>query len=120
MYTETEVVALIQTVTVTELRGWVHAGWVAPVAGERGPQYDELDVARIRLVCQLRGDLEVPDDAVPMVLSLLDQVHGLRRELRALVNAVEAQPAPVRDEIRSAFRSLISTAGPGQDELDER
>jgi len=109
MFSETEVVTVIETITVHELRGWVRAGWVAPAESEAGPLYDELDVARIRLVLQLRQDLAVPDDALPLVLSLLDQVHGLRRELRTLTQAVEAQPGPVRSDVRAAYRALIQS-----------
>ena len=107
MFSETEVVTVIETISVYELRGWVQAGWVSPAEGETGPLYDELDLARIRLVAQLRRDLAVADDAMPLVLSLLDQVHGLRRELRTLVQAVETQPSPVRADIQSAYKALL-------------
>ena len=67
-----------------------------------------MDVARIRLVCELRGDLDVPEEAVPLVLSLLDQVHGLRREMRSLAKAVDAQPENVRAAIRAAYRGILT------------
>lgn len=107
MFTEAEVVTVVETISLHELRGWVHAGWIAPAQSEQGPVFDELDVARIRLVQQLRRDLAVPEDAVPLVLSLLDQVHGLRRELRTLTQAVDAQPAPIRTDIRNAYQALL-------------
>lgn len=104
MLNEAQVVSLIETVTVEELRGWVTAGWIAPAHGQSGLVFDELDIARVRLVCELRGELAVPEDAVPLVLSLLDQVHGLRRELRSLGEAVDAQPDHIRTAVLSVYR----------------
>lgn len=99
MLNERDVVAVVRRVELQELRFWVQEGWVRPAAGAAGPVFDDLDVARIRLVCDLRTDMSLPDDAVPVVLSLLDQVHGLRRELRSLAEAVDAQPAEIRQAI---------------------
>ena len=36
-----------------------------------------------------------------MVLSLVDQIHGLRRELRPLGEAVATEPGEVRARVRS-------------------
>lgn len=107
MFSEAEVVTVLETVTVQELRGWVLAGWIAPAVGDGGPVFDDLDVARIRLVYELRSELDVAEDAVPLVLSLLDQVHGLRREMRSLAQAVDAQPENVRAAITSAYRGHL-------------
>jgi chaperone modulatory protein CbpM len=85
-------------------------GWVRPAGGPVGPVFDDLDVARIRLVCDLRKDLSLPADSVPVILSLLDQIHGLRRELRDLAAAVDDQPDDTRRAIVAAYRRL--TAGP--------
>lgn len=103
---ETEVVASVERVTVQRLRHWVRSGWILP--GEAGGAlvYSEVDVARVRLLCELEEDLAIDEETLPVVLSLLDQIHGLRHELRALARAVEAQPADVRTDIARAFRRL--------------
>lgn len=108
MFSEAEVVTVVEMITVRELRGWVQAGWIAPAIGKSGPIFDELDVARVRLVCELRSDLDVPEEAVPLVLSLLDQVHGLRREMQSLVKAVDAQPENVRAAVKATYLGLIT------------
>lgn len=108
IFSEAEVVTVVEMISVQELRGWVQAGWIAPAIGQSGPVFDELDVARVRLVCELRGDLEVPEEAVPLVLSLLDQVHGLRREMQSLAKAVDAQPENVRAAVQATYRSLMT------------
>jgi len=98
---ESELVATVDTVSVTELRVWAHEGWVRPADDEAGPVFDEADVARVRLVCDLRDRLEIEEATIPVILSLVDQVHGLRRELRALADAVAQQPESVRGRILS-------------------
>ena len=55
-------------------------------------EFHEIDVARVRLIHDLRRDMDVGEDAVPLVLSLLDQVYELRSRLRSVLRAVEAQP----------------------------
>lgn len=105
--TETEVVARTAEITSRRLRLWIRRGWIAPAhrddAADREPVFDDLDVARIRLVCQLKDDLNLNDEAIPVVLSLIDQLHGVRRELRRLASAVDTQPERVREEIRRAL-----------------
>lgn len=98
---ESELVATVGTIGVTELRVWVREGWVLPAEDEAGPVFDEADVARVRLVCDLRDRLEIEEATIPVILSLVDQVHGLRRELRALADAVGQQPESVRRKILS-------------------
>lgn len=104
MLSESEVVATVGgRISVRRLRAWVREGWVRP-GSDWG--FDDVDVARIRLVCQLRDSLDVDDEVIPMVLSLLDQVYSLRRELKSLTRAVEAQPRDVRQAIAEALRTL--------------
>ena len=102
---ESELVATVDTVSVTQLRVWVREGWVRPADDEAGPVFDEADVARVRLVCDLRDRLEIEETTIPVILSLVDQVHGLRRELRALADAVAQQPESVRRKILSERNS---------------
>ncbi len=105
---EAQVIETVGMVSASELRVWIREGWIVPVTGDSGPVFDETDVARIRLVCQLRDDLELNEAAVPVVLSLMDQLYGLRRELRALAQAVERQPADVRIRIQDIYRTLAA------------
>ena len=109
-----EVVEMLGTVGTAELRLWCEAGWVVPAEperpGEPGPVFDEVDLARIRLVRELRDDLGLDEGAIPVVLSLVDQLYGVRRELRALARAVEQQPDEVAAPVRAAFRALLEDA----------
>ena len=105
MLNEHDVVARVARVELRELRLWVREGWVRPAEGENGPVFDDLDVARIRLVCDLHKEMALPTDAMSVILSLLDQLHGTRRELRELAGAIDAQSPEVRQAIIAAYRA---------------
>jgi chaperone modulatory protein CbpM len=87
-----------------ELTRWIESGWVRPEGGEGGWLFHAVDVARVRLIIEISHELAIDDEAIPVVLSLLDQVYGLRRELAALCGAVAEQPDPVRQAIGAALR----------------
>jgi chaperone modulatory protein CbpM len=101
MKTLSEVVLLIGRIDRVELHRWVEMGWVEPERpSERDePSFSEVDIARVRLICDLRHDLAVEEETVPLVLSLLDQLYALRRQMRTLSDAVRQQPEDVRNAI---------------------
>jgi chaperone modulatory protein CbpM len=104
--TEKDVVDALGQISATRLRTWVRRGWIQPGRQGRRVVFTEVDVARARLVYHLTDRLDVSDDEVPVILSLMDQVYGLRRALRTLGRAVEAQPETIRSDIARAFRDL--------------
>jgi chaperone modulatory protein CbpM len=75
----------------------------------------DLDLAGICLICDLVHDLAVEEETVPLVLSLVDQVYDLRRQLNALTNAIRQQP----DDVRRRILSLLNPgSGPSTDRID--
>ena len=68
-----------------------------------GPIFHDIDIARVRLIHDMRVGMRIEDETIPMILSLLDQVYDLRAGLRAVLRAVDAQPAPVREAILAAI-----------------
>lgn len=102
---EFRVVTEVRRVSLRELRLWVREGWVKPAQGPAGPVFDELDLARVRLLCDLRKDMALPPEAMPVVLTLLDRLHETRRNLQCLMDALEEQPEDVRRTIVAGFRS---------------
>jgi chaperone modulatory protein CbpM len=109
--TEVEVVETVRRVRLAELRAWVAEGWIHPAQGHGGPVFDELDVARVRLVRDLREEVSLPAESLPVVLSLLDQLHGLRRQLRGLAGAVDRQPEEVRRAVLAAWQEIDGREG---------
>jgi chaperone modulatory protein CbpM len=80
-----------------DLERWIAEQYIRP-EGEPGAwRFQEIDVARIRLIIELRDTLEIGEPALPTVLSLLDQLYELRRQMRQLNAAMEATlPAELR------------------------
>jgi chaperone modulatory protein CbpM len=87
-----------------ELAAWIERGWVRPEpAGPGDWVFQEIDIARIQLIFDIRRDLGVAEDTAPLVLSLIDQVYDLRAALKALSRALEGQPAEVRSAVLAAL-----------------
>lgn len=100
----TSVVALFPDLPEAELLSWVERGWVRPEGTEPDWVFQEIDVARVRLIHDFGRAMAVPEDTMPLVLSLLDQIYTLRSQMRALAHAVEGQPEAVRNAILAALR----------------
>ena len=99
MPTEQDVVSRVQSLTITRLRVWVRQGLIKP-ADETSQSYSEADIARAALICNLEDELGFDEEDVPVLLSLIDQIHGLRSELRGLLEAMEDLPPDVRTSVR--------------------
>ena len=67
-----------------DLQGWIAEGHVRPERTGQDLVFTELDVERVRLILELRDDMAVNEEALPVVLSLLDQLYALRRRMREL------------------------------------
>jgi chaperone modulatory protein CbpM len=84
----------------SELHGWIEQSWVLPVEEDGDFFFDEADVARVRLLAELRNDLGVNEDAIPVVLRLLDQVYSLRQALTDLTEAIQELPESAQAQLR--------------------
>jgi chaperone modulatory protein CbpM len=104
MMTLSEVVTLVGRIDRVELSHWIELGWVTPERPEpEEPRFSDLDVARVCLICDLRHDLAVEEETMPLVLSLLDKMYALRRQMNALTAAIREQP----DDVRQAILDLL-------------
>ena len=97
MLSERDVVARVQHLTVTRLRVWVRQGWIRP-APTQG--FSEADIARAVLIRDLEDQLGFAEEDVPVLLSLIDQIHGLRSELKGLIEVLEELPEDARATVR--------------------
>jgi chaperone modulatory protein CbpM len=84
----------------SELSAWIEQHWVLPVEMDGDLLFDESDVARVKLIAELRNDLGVNEDAIPVVLRLLDQVYSLRRALADLNEAIQTLPESAQEQLR--------------------
>jgi chaperone modulatory protein CbpM len=69
---------------VQTLDVWLEQQWLAPERTSAGTNFSDMDVARARLILDLKTDLGVNDEGVDVILHLVDQLHGLRRALEQL------------------------------------
>lgn len=99
-----DVVQSVVGLTQVRLKTWVRDGLVVPTETDTGFVYTEIDVARCNLIRQLEDELEIDGEILPVILSLLDQIYGLRREMRVLTKAIEQQPESVRVQILELIR----------------
>jgi chaperone modulatory protein CbpM len=97
------------------LETWVAAGWLLPRQDDAKRDFSDVDLSRAQLIHDLEH-LGVNDEGIPIILDLLDQVHGLRRTLRDLLSAIHAQPEAMRRWIIAELRDAVTSepADPAQ------
>jgi chaperone modulatory protein CbpM len=108
------------------LEAWIEAGWLLPRQDGAKRNFFAVDLARAHLIHDLEH-LGVNDEGIPVILDLVDQLHGLRRTLRDLLSAIHAQPEAMRRWIVADLRAAVldrtdgaAQEGPGSDEHQER
>ncbi|WP_431859059.1 chaperone modulator CbpM [Azospirillum sp.] len=106
-----QVLASCRRVNAGDLTLWIERRWIRPHHEGAGWSFTEVDVARIELICDLRHDMDLNDEAVPVVLSLLDTVHGLRRRLSLLAVAIARLPP----DARAALAAELERGEDGED-----
>lgn len=99
MLSEQDIVERVQHLTVTRLRVWVRQGFIKP-ADETAQNFSEADLARAALISNLEDELGFSEEDVPVLLNLIDQIHGLRSELFGLLEALDELPPDVRTTVK--------------------
>jgi chaperone modulatory protein CbpM len=94
-----------------ELVAWVENRWVLPERDDHTWIFHEVDVARVELILEIRKEFAIEDEAVSLVLGLLDQVYDLRRQLGRLCDALAAQPPEIQTAVKRALPRSPSTSG---------
>ncbi len=101
------VIALVPDVSAPELQDWIGRGWVLPEGAPPDWAFAEIDVARVRLLRDLRHAMGVEPETLPLVLSLLDQLYDLRHALDALLGAAAALKPQEREALLAALRPRL-------------
>lgn len=89
----------------SEIEHWIARDWVRPVGHSESWLFDEIDVARMRLIHGLRYDIRLDEHALPFVLHLLDQLYDARRGLQRVRRAIEND---VSEDIRTAILTALT------------
>ena len=87
---------------------WVALEWLRPDTSDGVWMFADIDVARLRLILDLRQHFALDDVAMPVVLHLLDQLYDARRRLRRLGDAVDGADVQIRDAV---LRRLAGSEG---------
>jgi chaperone modulatory protein CbpM len=95
-YAPEQVIRRVASLTAERLSHFERLRIVTPVNTSEGPRYYTLDVRRISLLCELTDDFEVNEDALVIIMSLLDQLHGARSKLEQVVQAIGAEPSEIK------------------------
>lgn len=74
------------------LKLWIEEAWLLPGDSSSEMNFSDIDVARARLIRDLRTDIGVNDEGIGVILSLIDQLHGVRKILSDLSRTVAAPP----------------------------
>ena len=90
------------------LEMWIEEEWLLPGRTANELAFTEMDLARAKLIRDLKHDMGVNDEGVGVVLNLLDQIHGLRKAMADLLRTAHEQSAGVED-----------VWSKGQDQADE-
>jgi chaperone modulatory protein CbpM len=88
------------------LEQYIARTWVRPIQAGQVLHFEEIDIARIRLVHHLRQDMLVNDEAMDVVLHLLDQVYGLREQMRRLHYVTRRLPRNIQAELESWLKEM--------------
>ena len=89
-----------------DLERWIGNAWVRPDDQGGSYMFQEIDVARVRLIVELRDEMEVDEHALPVVLGLLDQLYDSRRRMRERAEALRRTvPEELHRQLVAALES---------------
>lgn len=108
VYSEEQIIAEVPGLDRTLLVRFIEARIVIPVerAGTAGLGFLPVEAARLRLACDLCESFELEDDALGVIMTLVDRMHVLRADLRAVLEAVESLPDDHREHVRQHLTGL--------------
>lgn len=112
MIRESQLIARYAYLERQVLVTWIEEGVITPHSDAEGYLFDQIDESRVALACDLHYRMGLDHASLPVILSLIDQLHDARRHLRALTRAVCEQS----DEVQQAISRHIATSTSGEDE----
>lgn len=105
-FTFQETVAAVVDLSDDQLTRYVRVGVITPVQSDQGPMFRDIDLARLELLVNLVEGYELGDDALGLVMSLVDQLNALRGDMRAMLDAVAQEPPETRARLSATIREV--------------
>ena len=112
LMTRAELLALLPDLTEARLAALTDAGVIRPALGDAGPRFRDIDAARARLALELEDAFALQDEALALVLSLIDQVHRLKGDMTAVLGALAEEPPETRARLRGVIRRTVVRVAP--------
>ena len=103
-----DLLATIPSLQRSDLERWIRDELVAPQQDTGSLSFSDMECARVRLICTLTYELEIDSGALPVVLSLVDQLYDTRQRLLSLTRAVTLQDKMIQ-------AAIIAAMSPGGD-----
>ncbi len=104
-YSEDEAIAAVARLTRPRLTAFVQQQVIRPIQTPQGPAFAQIDLTRMALACDLCDDFDLDEDSLSLVLSLVDQLHGMRADMTRILAALGDEPEEVRSRIRLRLRA---------------
>ncbi len=82
-----------------ELEDFIARGWICPLRDETDYIFEDIDIARTHLICELHIEMKIEADTMNIILSLLDQLYERKSYLEQIIKAIETQPEDIRNAI---------------------
>lgn len=102
-YTEDQIITAVTRLSHVRLVSYIEADVIRPVQTPTGLRYREVDISRLELLCDLTEQFDLRDDALGIVISLIDQLHDARSDLRTLSDILASEPEDIRERIGRAL-----------------
>ena len=99
------------SITLEQLQIWVEQGWLAPTTVNDGVAFTPADVARAQLIVSLSRDFGANEEGIDLILYLLDQVHDLRRMLRAVRATADRMQPEARQVLWTSLLEELASGG---------
>ncbi len=107
-FTRDQAMAAVPGLSLPRLASFHAAGLIAPSSATHGPVLTAADLARLALLCELADHLDLDDDALGVVISLIDQLHDTRQRLFAMAQAMQAEPQDLRQRVGARFLGILA------------
>lgn len=90
-----------------ELEDFIARGWICPLRDETDYIFEDIDIARTHLICELHIEMKIEADTMNIILSLMDQLHESKSYLEQIMKAIEIQPEDIRNAIIQNVRDVV-------------
>lgn len=107
-FTQTQVVAAIPGLSQARLAAFLEADLIIPLSPAADPLFRPIDLARLELLCDLADHFDLDDDALGVVIGLIDQLHTARARLHAMAQAMEEEPQDLRQRVSARIIAYLT------------